>query len=237
MQVECASGKELLAMVIGGRNAETVAENVMNRYGTDSRRQWYDDADALDFLECEGVTERSAKAIAAALEMGRRIAHTKAAEVEHMNEPKKVFEYFKPFLADTSQENFYTLYLTVKNRLIGVQRIAIGNIAAAPVDIKEVMRWGIRYKAYGIILVHNHPSGDPTPSDSDIRLTRKFGAAAELLDMNVLDHVVIGRDKFASLHDLDIIEKKGGKDNGNGNERNIGKSRIYQSKEYVFCRM
>ena len=204
-QVECASGKELLAMIIGGRSAETVAENVINRYGTDSRRQWYDDADALDFLECEGVTERSAKAIAAALEMGRRIAHTKAAEGEKMNDPCKVCEYFKPFLADASQENFYAVYLNVKNALIGVQRISIGNIAAAPVDIKEVMRWGIRYKAWGIILVHNHPSGDPTPSDSDIRLTRKFAAAAELLDMKVLDHVVIGRNGFKSLHDLDII--------------------------------
>ena len=173
-------------------------------YRTD--KEWHGDLNWRDLEEIKGIGRDKAITICAAIELGRRISHRASErEVEHLNEPRKVFRYFVDNVWDQSQEHFFACYLNVKNRLLGAQRISIGNIAAAPVDIKEVMRWGIRYKAYGIILVHNHPSGDPTPSDSDIRLTRKFAAAAELLDMKVLDHVVIGGRKFVSLHDLDLI--------------------------------
>lgn len=67
------------------------------------------------------------------------------------------------------------------------------------------MKWGIRYKAHGLILIHNHPSGDPEPSREDIRMTRRFAEAAELLDMEVLDHVIIGDGIYISLHDRGIV--------------------------------
>ena len=76
---------------------------------------------------------------------------------------------------------------------------------AAPVDVKEAMKWALRYKAFGLILVHNHPSGDPEPSNEDKEVTRKFAAAAKLLDMEVLDHIVIGDGIFVSLHERGTV--------------------------------
>lgn len=205
-----ATDEDLVAILLRtgyrGCGVRDLAHEVIRQLGYRTDKEWHGDLNWRDLEEIKGIGRDKAITICAAIELGRRISHRASErEVEHLNEPRKVFRYFVDNVWDQSQEHFFACYLNVKNRLLGAQRISIGNIAAAPVDIKEVMRWGIRYKAYGIILVHNHPSGDPTPSDSDIRLTRKFAAAAELLDMKVLDHVVIGGRKFVSLHDLDLI--------------------------------
>lgn len=95
--------------------------------------------------------------------------------------------------------------MNVKNRLLGEKEISIGSLNAAPVDMKEALKWGIRYKAYGLILVHNHPSGDPSPSREDISLTGKFARAARLLDMEVLDHVIIGDGDYVSLSERGAV--------------------------------
>ncbi len=205
-----ATDEDLVAILLRtgyrGCGVQDLAREVTTRLGYRSNVEWHGDLNWHDLEEIKGIGRDKAITICAAIELGRRISHrTSAHEAEHMNEPRKVFQYFVDTVWDQTQEEFHVCYLNVKNKLLGEQKISIGNIAAAPVDVKEVLRWGIRYKAYGLILVHNHPSGDPTPSDSDIRLTRKFAAAAELLDMRVLDHVIIGGRKFTSLHDLDII--------------------------------
>ncbi len=205
-----ATDEDLVAILLRtgyqGCGVKDLAAKVTNRLGTKSRREWHGDLDWHDLEEIKGIGPDKAITICAAIELGRRISRrTVVEDREHMNEAKKVFRYFVDQLWDQSQEHFFACYLDVKNRLLGTQEISIGNLAAAPVDIKEVLRWGIRYKAYGIILVHNHPSGDPTPSESDIRLTRKFAKAAEFLDMRVLDHVVIGARRYVSLFEEELM--------------------------------
>lgn len=206
----------LLAMIIGGRNAEQVAENICDCYGNAEKfggdgdggalKEWYDDIQFQDLLKFEGVTERAARAIMAALEIGRRINTRAALGTERkLNDPRKVYDYFRPLMLGKAQEEFHVCYLNVKNQLLGEREIARGNIAACPVSIQEIMKWGIRFGAASLILVHNHPSGDPTPSDTDIRLTRKTAAAGDLMGMQVVDHVIIGRNSYTSLHDMDII--------------------------------
>lgn len=91
--------------------------------------------------------------------------------------------------------------LECQNQLLGWKEITKGNVSAAPIDIQEALKWGIRYKARGLILVHNHPSGDPEPSDEDIAVTKAFVKAARILDMEVLDHVIIGDGIFVSLRE------------------------------------
>ena len=117
-----------------------------------------------------------------------------------MKTPGKVFNHFE-YLKAAEQEHFIVCFLNVKNRLLGYKEISIGNLNAAPADIKEAMRWALRFKANGLILVHNHPSGDPEPSQADIHLTKSFAKAANLLDMTVLDHLVIGDGIFVSLQE------------------------------------
>ncbi len=205
-----ATDEDLVAILLRtgyrGCGVRDLAAQVTNRLGAGSLREWHGDLNWRDLEEIKGIGRDKAITICAAIELGRRISQrTAVQDREHMNEAKKVFRYFVDQLWDQSQEHFFACYLDVKNCLLGTQEISVGNVAAAPVDIKEVLRWGIRYKAYGIILVHNHPSGDPTPSESDIRLTRKFAKAAEFLDMRVLDHVIIGGRRYISLFDEDMM--------------------------------
>lgn len=108
-------------------------------------------------------------------------------------------------LRHETQEHFLIAFVNVKNRLLGYKEVSIGGLNETPVDIKEAMKWAIRYKAYGLILLHNHPSGYPEPSKEDIEMTKTFAKAAKLLDMEVLDHVIIGDGIYVSLHERGVI--------------------------------
>ncbi len=140
--------------------------------------------------------------ICAAVELGRRLATKyEKTKLPDFSMPENVADYFMEKLRHETQEHFLVCFLNVKNKLLGYKEISIGSLSAAPVDIKEAMKWAIRYKASGLILVHNHPSGYPEPSPEDIELTRTFAAAAKLLDMEVLDHVIIGDGIYVSLEE------------------------------------
>lgn len=146
-----------------------------------------------------GLTKRQAVKAEAIVKLSNRISSVAPTQVL-MRTPEKVFKHFE-YLKAEEQEHFIVCFLNVKNRLLGYKEISIGNLNAAPADIKEAMRWALRFKAYGLILVHNHPSGDPEPSRADIHLTKAFAKAANLLDMTILDHLVIGDGIFVSLQE------------------------------------
>lgn len=146
-----------------------------------------------------GLTKRQAVKAEAIVKLSNRISSLAPTQVL-MRTPEKVFTHFQ-YLKAEEQEHFIVCFLNIKNRLLGYKEISIGNLNAAPADIKEAMRWALRFKAYGLILVHNHPSGDPEPSRADIHLTKAFAKAANLLDMTILDHLVIGDGIFVSLQE------------------------------------
>lgn len=200
---ENASFNDLLAIVVGGVNSAK-GMNVVNE--TTSRYMkplgGTDDLSYLDLMDISGMTENKALKICAAVELGRRLAsRCDKRQMENFSAPDKVAAFFMEKLRHETQEHFVTAYVNIKNRLLGWKEITRGNMSAVPVDIKESLKWGIRYKSQGIILVHNHPSGDPEPSDEDIELTKAFIKAARILDMEVLDHVVIGDGVFVSLRE------------------------------------
>lgn len=146
-----------------------------------------------------GLTKRQAVKAEAIIKLSNRISSLTPKQIL-MRTPEKVFNHFE-YLKAEEQEHFIVCFLNVKNRLLGYKEISIGNLNAAPADIKEAMRWALRFKANGLILVHNHPSGDPEPSQADIHLTKAFAKAANLLDMTVLDHLIIGDSIFVSLQE------------------------------------
>lgn len=146
-----------------------------------------------------GLTKRQAVKAEAIIKLSNRISSLAPKQIL-MRTPEKVFNHFE-YLKAEEQEHFIVCFLNVKNRLLGYKEISIGNLNAAPADIKEAMRWALRFKANGLILVHNHPSGDPEPSQADIHLTKAFAKAANLLDMTVLDHLIIGDSIFVSLQE------------------------------------
>ena len=184
--------QELFEVALGSSVAKKL-DNVESSYRNNFRYLTKE-----DFVSY-GLTKRQAVKAEAIVKLSNRISSLAPTQVL-MRTPSKVFNHFE-YLKAEEQEHFIVCFLNVKNRLLGYKEISIGNLNAAPADIKEAMRWALRFKANGLILVHNHPSGDPEPSQADIHLTKSFAKAANLLDMTILDHVVIGDGIFVSLQE------------------------------------
>ncbi len=177
--------------------AQDVAEMLENEGGLNQ----YEGVDWRDLAEIKGIGPNKAITICAAVELGRRLTlKYDKHSLLNLNTPDKVAAFFMEKLRHEDQEQFVVAYVNTKNRMLGYKVITRGNLNAAPVDVKEAMRWGIRFKAYGMILLHNHPSGYPDPSADDIEVTKAFAAAANTLDMIVLDHIVIGDGTYVSMH-------------------------------------
>jgi DNA repair protein RadC len=104
-------------------------------------------------------------------------------------------------MAHLEQEHLRVLYLDTRNRLIGSETVYIGSLNAAHIRVSEVFREATRCNCAAIIVAHNHPSGDPTPSPEDVEVTRQLVAAGDLLDIELLDHLIIGRQRFVSLRE------------------------------------
>ncbi len=205
------STRDLLALVLAPScrapvDPVALATAIINRFA-DSRdglycRAWWEELNFRDLLEIPGMNKARAVAVTAAIGLARKVQKTPRARV-HLNESRKIADYFS-FISELSHEEFWAAFLDYKNQLVGARMISRGNIAAAPVNIKEIGRWALRYNTPGIILVHNHPTGDPTPSKPDINLTWKAQKLSECIDCRVLDHVIIGRGgDFYSFFDND----------------------------------
>ena len=203
---QLASMTDLVAILLRtgrqGHSVMEIAQEVVNQLEAVSGVNGFDDLHWRDLLDIKGIGPDKAVTICAAIELGRRLSYRyDKRKLPDFSTPDSVSRFFMERLRHENQEHFLVAFVNVKNRLLGYREISVGNLNAAPVDIKEAMKWAIRYKAAGLILLHNHPSGDPEPSDSDVDVTRTFAAAAKLLDMQVLDHVIIGDGLFVSLHE------------------------------------
>lgn len=152
-------------------------------------------------LSSAGVPASTAYRVAAAIELGRRACV--GAEPEALNEARDVWRMIRPLVAGVDQERFYVLPVNVRNGLIGgaagIVEVARGTVHGVEVYPREVFRVGIRAGAAGLVLAHNHPSGDPTPSHEDVELTRRLKAAGELVGIPIIDHVVVCADSFRSI--------------------------------------
>ena len=199
-----ASMTDLVSIILGtgtkNRPAPLIAKEVAETYfygrGETSQTQ-LEDINYMDLTTIPGIGKKKAIQICAAIELGRRLASQfNKRQQTDFSEPQKVADFFMEKMRHESQE-----HINVKNRLLGYKEIGVGNMNAAPVDVKEIMKWAIRYKAFGIILLHNHPSGDPEPSKEDGEVTRKVAVAAKLIDTQLLDHIVIGDGVFVSFHE------------------------------------
>ena len=205
-----ASSTDLVAILLRtgrqGHSVMEVAKEVVDLLESTSGLNGFEDLNWRDLTDIKGIGPDKAVTICAAVELGRRLSLLcNKRKLAYFGSPDKVAEFFMEKLRHETQEHFVVSYVNVKNRLLGYQEISRGSLSAAPVDIKEAMRWGIRYKAFGLILIHNHPSGYPEPSKEDIEITKAFAAGARLLDMQVLDHVIIGDGTFASLHERGVL--------------------------------
>ncbi len=195
------STTELLAIVVGsgagGRSALLVAQDVYARGAGSLRRIAAAPVAAL--TEVPGVGHARAVALHAALELGRRLAAEGRDEGIPVRSPRDVFAAFAPRLEDLPVEEFHVAVLDSQHRLERDVTVTRGILNSSLVHPREVFREAIAERAAAIILVHNHPSGDPTPSPDDRLVTEQLVAAGRLLDIPVHDHVIIGRGRYVSF--------------------------------------
>jgi DNA repair protein RadC len=149
--------------------------------------------------EVGGVGPATASRLMAALELGRRAAIEEEEPELPVRGPGDVYRRMGPRLKDVAQEEFHALLLNTRHRVVREVLVTRGILDAALIHPREVFRLAVSEGAAGVILVHNHPSGDPAPSAEDRAVTRQLGEAGRALGIPVLDHVVIGRGRYVSL--------------------------------------
>lgn len=152
-----------------------------------------------------GIGKAKACQIIASFELGRRIASNNNDNKPTMDNPEAVGKYFLPHIQILRQESFYCVYLNSKNWLLKSLLISTGGLNTNIVEPREIFRGAISENAAAIIFVHNHPSGDPTPSKEDIEFTKKLMSAGNIMGIKVLDHVIIGDGKWLSLKEKNFI--------------------------------
>lgn len=157
-----------------------------------------------EFLEMGGLGPAKAATLKAALEIGRRVAKLPIDDRPAIASPEDVVNLIGFEMAALEQEQLRVVLLDTKNRILRSPMIYQGSVNEASVRIGELFREAVRVNAVSMILVHNHPSGDPTPSSADVSLTIEVVAAGKLLDIAVVDHLIIGQGKHVSLKRLGL---------------------------------
>lgn len=161
-------------------------------------------ASELDIADFPSDRDYCIRRILAAFWFGKRAAHNASGEKYVIDDPEAAAKFFKDLMA-LKQEHFAIAMLDSKNQCIARRTIHIGTLDMSVVSARDVFREAIREGSASIILAHNHPSGDPTPSPEDIAITRKLVSLGEELDILVLDHIIIGADRHTSLKKIGAL--------------------------------
>ena len=196
------SDAELLAILLrvgtNGANVLQLAYQVLAECGGWAGLQLLD---FNDLCQRHGIGTSKAASIKAALEIGRRLARSGIDERFPIRSPADVATLLMVEMSHLDQEHLRTILLDTKNRVQQINTVYIGSLNSATIRVGEVFKEAVRRNSAGIIVVHNHPSGEATPSIDDIEVTRQLVAAGRLLDIELIDHVIIGRGQYVSLRE------------------------------------
>jgi DNA repair protein RadC len=201
------SDAELLAILIGsgtrkrsavdlGRELLSMVNNNLNSLGKLS---------ISDLTKIHGIGNARAVTIAAALELGRRRKLAEMPDVPQIRCSKDVFDLLNPLLSDLAYEEFWILFLNRSNKVINRMKLSQGGISGTVTDVRMVMKKAIEFLASGIIVCHNHPSGNLNPSESDTRITQKIKEAGNIMDIQLLDHLILSEKDYYSFADNGLL--------------------------------
>ncbi len=197
---EALADQELLACLLGrGSSGESVLLQAQRLLGSFGSLSGLSDSSVEQLSRIRGIGSVKAIQLKAAFELARRGGRPGAGPQTVVDSNKAAVDFLLPKLRGRKKEHFVALLLDTRRQLIRLSTIAIGSLSATVVHPRELFREAIQASAAAVILAHNHPSGDPQPSDADVSLTRRLIEAGALLGIEVLDHVIIGADRAVSL--------------------------------------
>jgi DNA repair protein RadC len=191
-----ASGTKDKSAVDLGRELLSLAGNNLNTLGR---------LDLSDLKSLHGIGEAKAVTIAAALELGRRRKLAESPENGQIKSSADAFNIFHPLLSDLSHEEFWILFLNRSNKPINRMKVSQGGISGTVTDVRIIMKKAVENLASGLIVCHNHPSGNNNPSESDIQITQKIREAGSMLDVQLLDHIIIAGTAYYSFADNGLL--------------------------------
>lgn len=200
---QALSDHEILAILlrtgVKGKSVLEVSKEVLKFLPGESL-YYLSETNTTDLCSIHGIGIDKAITIGAAIELGRRIARQRVKQsAPDFSAPGVIAQYVMEDMRFLQQECFAAAYLSTKNRLIAWQTLTVGTLNASFAKARDVFRAALRYNAAAVVLIHNHPSGDPEPSFEDIAVTELIVKAGDLMEIPVLDHIIIGDGTFVSL--------------------------------------
>jgi len=203
---EYLSNAELLAILLRTgtqkQSAFTLAQKIIKEIKSLSNLH---QMEIEQLMQIKGIGLAKAVQIKAALELGKRVAQASGDDKYTIKSPQDAANYMMEEMRYLAQEHFYALLLNVKNQVLSKELISVGSINSSIVHPREVFKQAIIKNASSLIVLHNHPSGDPTPSREDIEVTKRLSETGKIIGIEILDHIVIGDLRFVSLKEKGLI--------------------------------
>ncbi len=201
------SDAQLLAIILrigkDGRSALDLAMDILEHFGN---LRAIEDAAISEFCKIGGLGSAKIAQIKAAFELGRRLFEEQHSKGPVFSSGNDVYLYYRQYFKNLKKEEFHCAMLDAKNRIFKDYRVSEGTLTQSLIHPREAFRNAIKESAASVIFVHNHPSGDPTPSREDIMITERLVKAGELIGIKVLDHVIIGDNRFISMMEKGYVK-------------------------------
>ena len=203
---EALSAQELLALIIGRgipkKSVMSIAQELLVRFGN---VRAISQATIEELSQIKGIGLAKAAQIKACFELGKREELEPELKNFNIKDPESVVKAIRASIKDKAKEHFKLILLNPRNKIIGISTISIGTLNASLVHPREVFKDAIMHTAASVVLAHNHPSGDPEPSEDDLTITKRLIEAGKILGIEVLDHIVIGKERFKSFKEEGLI--------------------------------
>jgi len=202
---QALSAQELLQVILGrgiaGESVVVTAQKLLSQFGS---LQKLAEASIEELSSIKGIGLAKATQIKAVFEIGRRLStQTPSYKSKELTDPKKVYQLIKSKLKDYHKEHFYIIALDSRNHSIA--EVSVGSLNASVVHPREVFAEAIKNKAASVIFAHNHPSGDPEPSEDDLVTTKQLTEAGKILGIEVVDHIIVTKNNYFSFKDGNLI--------------------------------
>jgi DNA repair protein RadC len=203
---ESLSNQELLAIILRtGTKDESVLQLANRLLKKFEGLRMLKDATVEEITSIKGIGLAKAVQIIASLELGRRISRLQYDDRYVIRSPEDAAKYVMEDMRFLTQEHFVSVYLNTKNQVIHKKTVFIGSLNASIVHPREVYKEALKRSAASIICIHNHPSGDPTPSREDIEVTKRLAECGKIIGIELLDHLIIGEQKYVSLKEKGYV--------------------------------
>jgi DNA repair protein RadC len=203
---ENLSAQELLALVIGRgipkKSVMTIAQELISTFGNVNA---ISQATLEELCQIKGIGIAKAAQIKASFELAKRENLETDEENFDIKNPEAVCKVISSSIKEKAKEHFKLILLNSRNKKIGISTISIGTLTTSLVHPREVFKEALAHSAASVILAHNHPSGDPEPSEDDLKITRKLVESGKILGVEVIDHIIVGKNSFYSFREKGLI--------------------------------